>query len=184
MIQPYDLPERLMGADPDFFIAKKLAKTEQGLSFFDPEALAEYMRYFRNPATIHAMCEDYRATFGVDLDMDTKDFDAGRKIDLPGAAAVGRDRRRRPQSQGRGDLAALRDRHPRRQGAALRALSLRGSAGGDLSGAARVLPRTVTHCASARDRRRRAEEILHRVPQQRRFLLKPGLCAVFGRMTN
>ncbi len=35
-IQPYDLPERLMGADPDYFIRRKLAKTEQGLSFFDP----------------------------------------------------------------------------------------------------------------------------------------------------
>jgi len=83
MIQPYDFPERLMSADPDYFIEKKLAKTAQGLSFFDPRALAEYKRYFRNPATIHAMCEDYRATHGVDLDMDTKDFEAGRKIACP-----------------------------------------------------------------------------------------------------
>jgi haloacetate dehalogenase len=83
MIQPYDFPERLMSADPDYFIEKKLAKTAQGLSFFDPRALAEYKRYFRNPATVHAMCEDYRATHGVDLDMDTKDFDAGRKIACP-----------------------------------------------------------------------------------------------------
>src|SRR5258707_11484780 len=80
MIQPYDLPERLMGADPDYFIEKKLAKTEQGLSFFDPAALAEYKRYFRDRATIHAMCEDYRATHGVDLDIVTADLRAGRKI--------------------------------------------------------------------------------------------------------
>jgi haloacetate dehalogenase len=82
-IQPYDLPERMMGADPDWFIEKKLAKTKQGLSFFDPEALAEYKRCFRNPETIHAICEDYRATFGIDLEMDTKDFEAGRKIECP-----------------------------------------------------------------------------------------------------
>jgi haloacetate dehalogenase len=82
-IQPHDLPERMMGADPDWFIEKKLAKTRQGLSFFDPAALAEYKRCFRNPATIHAICEDYRATFGVDLDMDTKDFEAGRKVECP-----------------------------------------------------------------------------------------------------
>ena len=82
-IQPYDMPERMMGADPDWFIEKKLAKTKQGLSFFDKEALAEYKRCFRDPATIHAICEDYRATFGVDLDMDTKDFEAGRKIECP-----------------------------------------------------------------------------------------------------
>jgi haloacetate dehalogenase len=83
MIQPFDLPERLMGADPDYFIRKKLAKTEQGLSFFGKEALAEYMRCFRNPATIHAMCEDYRATAGVDLAMDTADFAVGRRIETP-----------------------------------------------------------------------------------------------------
>ena len=82
-IQPYDLPERMMGADPDWFIEKKLAKTKQGLSFFDPAALAEYRRCFRDPATIHAICEDYRATFGVDLAMDTEDFAAGRKITCP-----------------------------------------------------------------------------------------------------
>ena len=78
-----------MGADPDLFIDKKLAKTKQGLSFFGKEALAEYKRCFRNPETIHAMCEDYRATFGVDLEMDTKDFAAGRKIDLSGADCCG-----------------------------------------------------------------------------------------------
>jgi haloacetate dehalogenase len=97
MIQPYDFPERLMSANPDFFIERKLAKTAQGLSFFDPRALAEYKRYFRNPATVHAMCEDYRATHGVDLDMDTKDFEAGRKIACPvmllwgATGGVGRD---------------------------------------------------------------------------------------------
>jgi haloacetate dehalogenase len=82
-IQPEPLPEKMMGADPDWFIERKLAKTKQGLSFFNPEALAEYKRCFRNPETIHAVCEDYRATFGVDLDMDTRDFDAGRKIECP-----------------------------------------------------------------------------------------------------
>ena len=77
MIQPYDFPERLMSAEPDFFIEKKLAKTKQGLSFFDPSAIAEYKRYFRNPATVHAMCEDYRASAGIDFETDTKDFEAG-----------------------------------------------------------------------------------------------------------
>jgi haloacetate dehalogenase len=83
MIQPYDFPEHLMSADPDFFISKKLAKTKQGLSFFDPAALEEYKRYMRNPATVHAMCEDYRATATIDLAMDTKDFDAGKRITCP-----------------------------------------------------------------------------------------------------
>jgi haloacetate dehalogenase len=83
MIQPYDMPERLMGADPEYFIRRKLGKTKQGLSFFSDAALAEYIRCFKNPATIHAMCEDYRATATVDLAMDTVDFDAGRKVTTP-----------------------------------------------------------------------------------------------------
>jgi haloacetate dehalogenase len=47
------------------------------------------MRCFRNPATIHAMCEDYRATHTVDLAMDTLDFDAGRKVGCPVAVLWG-----------------------------------------------------------------------------------------------
>jgi len=82
-IQPFDLPERMMGADPDWFIKKKLSKTEQGLSFFDPDALADFMRCFRNPETIHAICEDYRAGAGIDLEMDEVDFQAGRRIGCP-----------------------------------------------------------------------------------------------------
>jgi len=83
MVQPYDFPERLMGADPEYFIRRKLAKTPAGLGFFAPEALAEYIRCIKNPATIHAMCEDYRATVGIDLETDTADFAAGRRVDCP-----------------------------------------------------------------------------------------------------
>jgi haloacetate dehalogenase len=82
-IQPAPLPEKMMGADPDWFIEKKLAKTKQGLVFFDPAALEEYKRCFRNPETIHAICEDYRAGASIDLVHDDKDFDAGRKVDCP-----------------------------------------------------------------------------------------------------
>jgi haloacetate dehalogenase len=97
MIQPEPLPERLMSADPDFFITTKLAKTKAGLSFFGKEALEEYKRCFRNPATVHAMCEDYRATYGVDFEMDKVDFAQGRKITCPAlilwgaTGAVGRN---------------------------------------------------------------------------------------------
>jgi haloacetate dehalogenase len=82
-IQPYDLPEKMMGADPDWFIKKKLAKTDQGLSIFDPAALEDFMRCFRNPETIHAICEDYRAGASIDVEMDEADMQAGRKIDCP-----------------------------------------------------------------------------------------------------
>ena len=82
-IQPAPMPEKLMGSDPDWFIEYKLTKTKQGVSFFGKEAMAEYKRCFRNPATVHAMCEDYRATATVDLAMDTEDFAAGKRITCP-----------------------------------------------------------------------------------------------------
>jgi haloacetate dehalogenase len=102
MIQPEPFPERLMSADVDFFIEKKLAKSAKGLSFFDPQCLAEYKRYMHNPATVHAMCEDYRACAGIDFDMDTSDFEAGRKIGCPvlllwgATGGVGRNTRPSP----------------------------------------------------------------------------------------
>src|SRR5258708_13172985 len=83
MVQPYDLPERLMGADPEYFVRRKLAKTPAGLIFFKPAALAEYIRCIKNPATIHAMCEDYRATVGGDLHMHTPDVAAGPQPPTP-----------------------------------------------------------------------------------------------------
>jgi haloacetate dehalogenase len=83
MAQDFPTPETMMNADPEFFIRRKLSKTDAGTSFFNPEALAEYIRCIKNPAVVHAMCEDYRATFGVDLDMDTADFEAGKKVTVP-----------------------------------------------------------------------------------------------------
>lgn len=83
MIQPFPTPETMIGADPEFFIRRKLSKTDQGTSYFGQEALADYIRCIKNPETIHGMCEDYRATVGIDLGMDTADFDAGRRVTCP-----------------------------------------------------------------------------------------------------
>ena len=83
MIQDYPIPERMMAADPEFFIRRKLSKTDKGTSFFAPEALAEYIRCIKNPEVIHAMCEDYRATCSVDVDMDTIDYNAGKRVNCP-----------------------------------------------------------------------------------------------------
>jgi haloacetate dehalogenase len=81
LIQPYDLPERLIGADPDYFFGKTLDAYGTSTQVFAPEAYAEYERYFRDPQTIHAMCEDYRAAATIDLDHD--EADRGRKVGCP-----------------------------------------------------------------------------------------------------
>lgn len=76
---PY--PERLICADLDYYISYKLDKPGVGLSIFTPEAMAEYKRC-TTPAQIHAVCEDYRATLGIDFEMDKADF-GKRKIGCP-----------------------------------------------------------------------------------------------------
>jgi haloacetate dehalogenase len=79
LIQPFDLPERLIGADPVYYLRRKLGGWGTGLDHFDPRALAEYERCFSNPETIHASCEDYRAAASIDLEHDA----AGQKINCP-----------------------------------------------------------------------------------------------------
>jgi haloacetate dehalogenase len=81
LIQPYDLPERLIGADPDYYLEFKAGAWGRTENAFGPEALGEYKRCFRDPATIHASCEDYRAAAGIDLEHDAADLD--RKIACP-----------------------------------------------------------------------------------------------------
>jgi haloacetate dehalogenase len=83
LIQPAPLPERLIGADPEFFLREKLRGWSQGRWPFDEAAFAEYLRCFRDPATIHASCEDYRAAASIDLEHDRADRDAGRKVKCP-----------------------------------------------------------------------------------------------------
>jgi haloacetate dehalogenase len=43
----------------------------------------EYLRTMTNPLSIHAMCEDYRASASVDLEIDAADIKAGKKIQCP-----------------------------------------------------------------------------------------------------
>ncbi|MGQ4618851.1 alpha/beta fold hydrolase [Nocardia sp. R7R-8] len=80
LIQPYDLPERLIGAESDLWL-DRLMNVGAEDDFFDVEAIAEYRRCFRDPKTIHATCEDYRAAAGIDLDHDAADLD--RRIGCP-----------------------------------------------------------------------------------------------------
>jgi haloacetate dehalogenase len=88
LIQPAPFPETLIGANPDFFIKFQMGRRHGGLSVFDPEAMEEYLRCFRDPAAIHASCEDYRAAAGIDLEHDAAD--AERKVECPLLALWGR----------------------------------------------------------------------------------------------
>jgi haloacetate dehalogenase len=82
LILPAPHPERMIGADPEAFLRHKMGQGRAGLAPFAPEAWAEYLRCF-TPASIHAMCEDYRAAAGVDLVHDRADREAGRRLKSP-----------------------------------------------------------------------------------------------------
>ncbi len=64
---------------PENIIAGQMANRQR--SGPHPVVAAEYARTFSNPATIHAMCEDYRASASIDLEFDEADMH--RKIECP-----------------------------------------------------------------------------------------------------
>jgi len=75
LIQPDGLPEHMIALDPDYYVIEKL-KRWSGESFsFSTEAMANYCHSFRDTATIHASCEDYRAAATIDLEHDRADTD-------------------------------------------------------------------------------------------------------------
>ena len=81
LIRPEPFPERLIGADPRFFIEQNMGSRHAGLSAFAPDAFAEYVRCFSDPEAIHASCEDYRAAASIDLEHDEADLE--RKLACP-----------------------------------------------------------------------------------------------------
>ena len=89
LAQPHPFPERLIAAAPDEFYFRG------DRSRFQREALADYLRCVRDPETIHAMCEDYRAGATIDYELDEADR-GRRKIACPllalwaGRAELGR----------------------------------------------------------------------------------------------
>jgi haloacetate dehalogenase len=81
MAQPFDYPEKMIEAYGfERYIRRKLDKPGVGLSAFTPEAMAEYIRCC-NAENIHAVCEDYRAAVGIDLEHDEADLHV--KIAMP-----------------------------------------------------------------------------------------------------
>jgi haloacetate dehalogenase len=77
---PAPVPERLIGADPAFYVEHLLSRWAGRREALDPRAVADYVAQFRNPAVLSATCEDYRAGATVDRADDRADRDAGRRI--------------------------------------------------------------------------------------------------------
>ncbi len=79
----HGIPEHMIGADPAFWIRALVgpllgegASTEQAV-------MEDYIRCFRDPATIAGSCADYRSAAGIDLVHDDETFAAGLKVGCP-----------------------------------------------------------------------------------------------------
>ena len=91
LIQPAPLPERLIEADPGAYLRDVVGRRSAGLAPFDPRALAAYEAGLRQPGAAHGLCEDYRASAGIDLEHDRADRAAGRQLTVPLLALWGEE---------------------------------------------------------------------------------------------
>ena len=80
LIQPAPRPERFIEADPLAYLREGMGRAGD---FFEPAAWAEYERCIQRPGTAAAICADYRASAGIDLDHDRADRAAGRRLTQP-----------------------------------------------------------------------------------------------------
>ncbi|HEY7701979.1 MAG TPA: alpha/beta hydrolase [Candidatus Limnocylindrales bacterium] len=71
-----DKPERAILADPEAWYRNDPGAMGQ-------ENFDDYRRAIHDPATVHAMMEDYRAGLDIDRDADEADMRAGRRIEAP-----------------------------------------------------------------------------------------------------
>lgn len=83
LVQPPPLPEALIDSDPVRYVRSVMGARHAGLACFAPAALAEYERCIALPGTAAAICGDYRASAGIDLDHDRADVAAGRRLEQP-----------------------------------------------------------------------------------------------------
>jgi len=81
LIQPAPLAETLLGSNAEFFLRSWFPRLDAPDSAFTPEAFAEYLRCFKDPAAIHASCEDYRA--GATIDIEHSDGDGDKQVTCP-----------------------------------------------------------------------------------------------------
>jgi haloacetate dehalogenase len=87
LVQPPPFPETLVANSAEYFLKSTLLWlgghpiTDPIPDWLGAEAFREYLRCFRNPDSIHAICEDYRAAASIDLEHDKVDLN--KKIECP-----------------------------------------------------------------------------------------------------
>jgi len=83
LTRPNGLPERMIGADPAFWVRSLIGPLLGEGASIEPEVMADYIRCFADPRTIAGSCADYRAAASTDLVHDEETFTAGQQIECP-----------------------------------------------------------------------------------------------------
>jgi haloacetate dehalogenase len=83
LAQPAPLPERLLLADPEAIVDAALGGWGSDPGAFSAEVRAAYIAALRDPASAHAICEEYRAAATLDAAQDADDRREGRRIACP-----------------------------------------------------------------------------------------------------
>ena len=83
LAQPEPLPERLVAAAPEAVVEDALGGWGSPAEAFGPEVRAAYVEALRDPARVHAICEEYRAAATRDREHDEADRRSGRRIACP-----------------------------------------------------------------------------------------------------
>lgn len=83
LIRPAPLPESLIEANPQQYLESVMGSRSAGLKPFTEAAFAEYLRCLKLPGTVTGMCEDYRASAGIDLEHDKDDRANGVRVECP-----------------------------------------------------------------------------------------------------
>jgi haloacetate dehalogenase len=83
LIRPAPLPESLIEGNPELYLRSVMGSRSAGLTPFTPEAFGEYLRCLQLPGAAMGICEDYRASAGIDLEHDRADIAAGNRLRMP-----------------------------------------------------------------------------------------------------
>jgi haloacetate dehalogenase len=83
LAQPEPLPERLLAAAPDAVVNNAIAGWGSAPDAFPAEVREAYIEALRDPAHVHAICEEYRAAAGIDREHDAQDEADGHRIKCP-----------------------------------------------------------------------------------------------------
>ncbi len=82
LAQPAPLPETLLKNNAGYYLKHVLDNWSQNPELISPEAKAEYLRCFKKPQVIDAICAEYRATVW-DIEYDREDQTKNNRIHCP-----------------------------------------------------------------------------------------------------